>query len=607
MTIRMLTVVSLLAFSAPIFGQAKKPDPVPKLLANLDSTNTRIAASAARSLGVIFTPGQKARADKNEVIDALIGKLTARQGGDVRRETATALGNIQAAKAVDVLKETLKDQDHTVSTAASNAIAKILPVDEARAYLKAQAAESSESVHVAVYDAMSKIAKPEDTEFLLAGLPSKNWRTEMNAVKGVERTVRAGARLKAEDYAKVAGVFGNEITNASNAAVHFFTHVRNEESMKAVHAAAGKRGDGAAGDVTWRDRTYALRTIYHWGFPANEASLPVVIQQLGDRTANVSNEARRLISHLKREKYISQNTLYPLYLTELEQAESLRLRAGIMREWGSHVDQQYASRVAKVASKTLTEAMDEKEEWTARAYSATLLGAAGYTANVETLAKCVGDDVSNVRNAAGRALEQLAELCSDEEAAAVPPVLLPLLKQATDWRKSAVAAKASGFYPSSSAVEPLIKLLSHSVINVKNAASHSLSRLVESDATLKKEIETPLLAEVTKVSASWEYGSRVLGTLQNADAIPVLTTILGKGTWRAQQNAAQAVKQIADVNEVNNEPLNQALIGAAQSEVLQVQDAANEALRAISKPRKTAEKTTAPKVKAPAEDASPKE
>jgi HEAT repeat protein len=545
-------------------------------------------------LGVIFTPGQKVRDDRDKVIDALIGKLTARQGGALRRETATALGNIQAAKAVDSLKDTLKDEDHTVSTAASNAIAKILPVDEAREYLKAQAFEASESVHVAVYDAMSKIAKPEDTDFLLDGLPSKNWRTEMNAVKGIERTVRAGARLKPESYDKIAAVFGNEITNASNAAVHFFTHVRNEESMRAVHAAADKRGDGSKDDVSWRDRVYALRTIYSWGFPKNEASLPVVIRQLGDRTANVTNEARRLLNHLKKEKLISQHDLYPLFLTELETAESLPLRAGIMREWGSHVDEQYASRIAKVASKTLTEAMEVKEEWSARAYSATLLGAAGYTADVETISKCVADDVSNVRSAAGRALEQLSVLCSDEEAALVPPILLPLLKQSTDWRKSAVAARASGFYPSDSAVEPLIKLLSHSVINVKAASSGSLSRLAESDAGLKEKIEAPLFAEIAKVAGSWEYGARVLGTLQNPKAIPLLTTILNKGAWRSQQNAARAVKDIADLNTIKDESLNQALIAAAQSEVLQVQDAANEALRSIAKPAK---ETKTPAVK----------
>jgi HEAT repeat protein len=597
---RLLTTLALIAICSPVFGQATTPDPVPKLLANLDSTNTRVSASAARSLGVIFTPGQKARADKDKVVDALIGKLTARQGGALRRETATALGNIQAAKAVDTLKETLKDEDHTVSTAASNAIAKILPVDEAREYLKAQAAESSESVHVAVYDAMSKIAKPEDTEFLLAGLPSKNWRTEMNAVQGVERTVRAGSRLKPEDYDKIAAVFGNEITNASNAAVHFFTHVRNEESVRAVHAAADKQGDGTKADVTWRDRTYALRTIYHWGFPANESSLPVVIRQLGDRTANVANEARRLLNHLKRERLISQQDLYPLFLTELESAKAIGTRAGIMREWGSHVDEQYASRVAKVASQTLTEAMEAKSDWSARAYSVTLLGSAGYTADVEKISQCVADDVSNVRSSAGRALEQLAQLCSDEEAALVPPILVPLLTQSTDWRKSAVAAKAAGFYPSETAIQPLIKLLSHSVINVKSAASGSLSRLVQADVALKEKIETPLFAEVGKVAGSWEYGARVLGTLENPAAIPLLTTILTKGAWRSQHNAAKAVQEIADVNIIKDESLNQALISAAQSEVLQVQDAANEALRAISKPTKAKPATPTTPEKKPA-------
>lgn len=560
-----------------------KPDPVPRLLRSLQSDNLRIATSAARSLGVVFSPSEKPREDRSEIIAKLMEKLASRQGGVLRRETAVALGRIRATEAVDRLKETLNDEDVSVSIAAGNAIAQTLPVDEAREYLKSQWESESENVRTAVLDAMANIAKPEDTPFLLQGVDVKNWRAQQAAVRGLERTARAGARLQTEDYEKIASVFGNEITNASNQAVHFFTHIRNEESLAAVLKAADTFGDGSKDDKTWRTRTFALRTIRHIGWPTNRDALPVVIRNLGDRTSNVTSEARNIIRTLRKEYQVSQNDLFPLLLTELEKAESLRLRAGIMQEMGSNVEKQFASRVAKVASETLKQSLEAPKEWQARARSITLLGASGHTGSVEEIAQTVSDDTPNVRQAASRALEQLSPLCTPDERAKVHPLLQPLVEKPVDWRKTAVAARAMGFFPSESAIEPLIRLLSHAVLNVRDGAENALSRLVKSEGDWTTKIEAPLHAEMAKTEAAWEFGAKVLGSINDKKAISLLSPILLRGNWRAQVNAANAVASIAGEAKIEDPDLNAALVRASQSEIVQVQDAVDRALRAVAK------------------------
>ncbi|MDA1017268.1 MAG: HEAT repeat domain-containing protein, partial [Planctomycetota bacterium] len=560
-----------------------KPDPVPGLLRNLQSDNVRIAASAARSLGVVFSPSEKPRDDRPAIIAKLSEKLGSRKGGDLRRESAVALGRIRATEAVDQLKETLNDEDVGVAIAAGNAIAQTLAVDEARVYLKAQGESESENVRTAVLDAMASIAKPEDTPFLMQGVSVNNWRAQQAAVRGLERTVRAGARLQPEDYDKIATVLGNEITNASNQAVHFFTHIRNEESLAAVLKAADTLGDGTKEDKSWRTRTFALRTIRHIGWPANKNALPVVIRNLGDRTTNVTSEARNIIHSLRKDYQMSQNDLFPLMLAELEKAEPLRLRAGIMQEMGTHVERQFASRVAKVASETLTKSLEEPKEWQARTSAIMLLGASGHTGSIEDIAGTVADNVTNVRQAAGRALEQLSPLCTPEERAKVHPILQPLVEKPVDWRKTAIAARAMGYFPSETAIEPLIRLLSHSVLNVRDGAENALSRLVKSEDDWKSKIEKPLHAELGKTEAAWEYGAKVLGSINDKKAIPLLSPILQSGNWRAQVNAANAVATIAGEVKVEDPDLNAALVRASQSEVVQVQDAVDRALRAVAK------------------------
>jgi HEAT repeat protein len=227
--------------------------------------------------------------------------------------------------------------------------------------------------------------------------------------------------------------------------------------------------------------------------------------------------------------------------------------------------------------------MKEKTQWPARAYSVVLLGASGYTGSMTEIATCVGDDVANVRIAAGKALEELCPLCSAAERAVVAPLLQPLLDRPDDWRKTAVAARSVGPYATAESVPPLVVLLSHTVLNVREGASHSLAVIASGEnGDLRTALDKAIYPELEKNEKAWEFGAHALGALRDAKAVPVLTRILSRGDWRAQGSAALAVAKIAADQKINDKPLSDALIQAAQSEVLQTQDAANKALRVLN-------------------------
>ena len=103
------------------------PNPVPQLLRNLDANDVRVAAAAARSLGVIFSPGGKGGEELPEVTERLIEKLQVDRGNLLRKEAADALGRIRASSALETLKETMGDDEIEVALAAGTAVAKILP------------------------------------------------------------------------------------------------------------------------------------------------------------------------------------------------------------------------------------------------------------------------------------------------------------------------------------------------------------------------------------------------------------------------------------------------------------------------------------------------
>ncbi len=166
---------------------------VPQLMKNLDSDAVHVAASAARSLGFIFAPGGKGGEELPKVTTLLIERLDSPKGAELRKESAAALGRMRAASATEGLKKAMGDEDIDVAMAAGEAVGQILPVDEARAFLIGRAADGSESVLVASYHGLAPISKPEDATFLIQGLSSKNWRSQMDAVRGLQRAVGAGA------------------------------------------------------------------------------------------------------------------------------------------------------------------------------------------------------------------------------------------------------------------------------------------------------------------------------------------------------------------------------------------------------------------------------
>ena len=175
-------------------------------------------------------------------------------------------------------------------------------------------------------------------------------------------------------------------------------------------------------------------------------------------------------------------------------------------------------------------------------------------------------------------LAKLSKLCTPEQKAKVAPrFLVATISTPLDWRKTATAARVAGDYPSPECVEPLVRLLSHAVLNVQEAASHSLVTLAQGDdVKLRTTVEKQIFTEMVEQEKAWEGGAKVLGTLQKKEAVPLLIPPLKRGNWRVQASAATAVSEIAAVHKLNDQELNEALIRAAQSEILQVQQAANQ-------------------------------
>lgn len=582
----MLFAACLLVFGLQP-SNAQGADPVPRLMKNIDSGAERVAAGAVRSLGAIFAPGGRGGDEKATAETAIAEKLDAANPLILRREAANALGRMKATTALDALKASIEDDDYGMAIASANAVRSILVVDEARAFLREIADDDAEGVRVAAFDALSQIAAAADRDVLEKGLDSKNWRIQTSAIRGLQRAVRNGARPEPEMYDRIGGFLGSEIANTSNAASEFLHRTRNAESVRALIVAAETHGDGTKSDPTWRTRSTAIRALRHMGWPSNSKAVPAVIRQLGDRTANVTNEARALLNQLREEKRLKRDQLYVMCLVELESSSNLTQQAGIMAEMGNHVPDAYASRVSRVAAKSLAAANAKdggKGNWEVRTRSINLLGLSETTGAIEDIAACVSDDVPNVRQAAGAALSRLGRHCNEAQQDKVGEILMPWLLDTRDWRKTAIAARNIGYYPSTNAVAPLVKLLSHGIVNVKDGARHSLVNLVEhEDDGYRDQVQEALMPELKDTDLSWEYGARVLGALRSPETVPTITRMLTHGNWRVKENAAKAVQVLAASQKVEDEGLNNALIRTAQSDIRQVLEASNEALRLLAK------------------------
>ena len=539
-----------LRFVPALSAQKANPLSVPQLLRNLESDNEHVAASAARSLGVVFAPGGRGGEDKAKVVTQLIEHLSSQKGPEIRRQCAVALGMIRAAEAAEPMKKTLEDPEIEVVLAAGEAVGQILPVDEARKYLKEVGAGDAGLAKVGAFHGLSTIAKPEDAPFLLTGVGSENWRAQKACVNGLHRAVRAGADLSEDEYKSIAVVLGADTVNAADSAVHFFSHAHNPGAVAALRDAV----DPEIHPDNWRQRARALRAIRHRNLPRSQPELPLVIRNLGDKTANVNNEVLSMLQYFREERRLHHHTLMPILVSELERAEPLRRRGAIMKQMHHDIDEQYASRVGTVAAKTLIDAASNEEEWPARAQALRIVGVTAHSGAIEEVANAVDSNIANVRSAAGVALERIGPVCPPEEAVKVAPILHPHLSDAVDWRKTTVAAGAIGSYANSETIDPLVNLLAHAVLNVRRDASRSLVLIANGeDADLKAQMDAALYAKLDANSASWEHGAPVLGALNDPKAVPNLTKMLASEHWLTQEAAARAVAALAMDHEINDQ------------------------------------------------------
>ena len=564
------------SFAQPVSEAAGGPPTTAQLLKSLESDVPRIAASAARSLGVVFAPGGRGGEDRNAVVAKLIEHVSSKKDPEIRRQCAIALGEIQAKEAADAVQETLQDSEIEVVLAAGEAIAKILPVDEAREFLTSV---EQPLAKVGAYNGLSKIAKPVDAEYLLTGVASENWQAQKAAVEGLRRAVSAGAELDEEQYKSIATVLGADTLNAAGAAVQFFTHTHNANAVAALRDAV----DPEIHPDNWRQRAMGLRAIYHRGWPRSRPELHLVVRNLGDSVANVNNECYRIINDIREDHHVHLHHQMPILVDELERAGPLSRRGAIMKLMPHDIENIYASRVAVVAAKTLTEASEDGEAWPAQVQALRVIGATKYSGCIEEVCASVNSNVGNVRSAAGDTLQRLGAVCPEEEAAKVAPLLHTHLENAIDWRKSAIAAGAIGAYANEETVAPLISLLAHDVLNVRQAASQSLVLIAKENDELRPKVDELLYDRIQDTPDTWQYGAPVLAALGDVKALPLLTRILLGDDWRAQEAAAKAVKDLAANNVINDKALSKALVTASQSRVLQVQRACDLALRELTK------------------------
>jgi HEAT repeat protein len=585
MFFRSLSALIAALLILPTLAQAQEEvNPVPKLLKNLESPDSRISAASAVSLGTIFRDRDVGSADSKKAVEALQSKLDAKNPVRLRLEASHALGQIKARSCVDALQAMVLDENPSVSLSAANSIGRILPGQEAAQLLKGVAdANPSEAVLLTVYSALAKVAGPNDVDFLVKGLAHSNWRIQVEALRGMENAANRGARLAPEVYASIAGLLVNDVANIANQATHFLAHTRTQQALDTIITAIETKGDGGSSDASWRTRTHAMQALFRIGMPRQAPGLPAVIRQLDDRTTNVVNEVHRIFLTIKDNENIPRGYLTPLLVAELEKAEPLGLCAKIMAELGGNVPHQYASRVGTAASRILAESIKAPEHWEARMRSVALVGSTGRTADLTVVAGCIGDDVANVRQAAGAALQKLGKLASQQERASVLPVLTPLLTNTSDWRKTAVAASAASAYPLQELVVPLVKLLTHDVVNVQSAAARTLRNFAAgNDEALRTAVSSDVPAVLEANKNCWEYGAQVLGVLSADISIPLLTRMLTDGNWRTKENAARAVRELAAHNQIRDKALNDVLIRNTQSTIRQVQESANDALRLLT-------------------------
>jgi len=565
------------------------PSAVDKALEGLKSSDTDVSANAAARLGGLLSSTRENRAEDelDRAVRALSDKVTAPPGTDprswvARRAAADVLGRIGVYACAEDLKKALRDVNLEVVIAATEALGRILPPDEMR-HLMHDKLEGPGHAGTAAARYLGRHAEAEDLAALEGGLSAEDWRTRTHCAAGLAHVAKQGTKLPEETCRKLAEQLGDSTANAANAAKDALIASVSGPAIKAVMAAAQKRGSGDKEDVSWRTRSAAVDVLGRIGIKAAEEHLgqgveewfSVVIRGLGDDVLNVSNAAKGALAG------VPPGTLYPRLVQAFRANDGPAVRGGVLSAMSRILPEGQKDAAAALAVEALEEAGDEKGAAELRAGALQLLGAAGASGVAEKVAACVMDDSPLVRGSAVMALSRLV-LKEEKERAAVSAVLAVGLAS-DDWRKAAAAARAISNFPSSGAITALIRDgLGHAVVNVQEASVAALLNH-SSDPGRKAEVEKVLSAEVDANEMTWEYGAKVMGALRTKDAVPALVRMIraygGEGHWRTQLNAIAALAAIG----VMNDEVENALRLCEQSEIAQVKAAAQAALRALGR------------------------
>lgn len=198
-------------------------------------------------------------------------------------------------------------------------------------------------------------------------------------------------------------------------------------------------------------RARALRVLGELRVPA---SVPVVLQALEDRDADVRNVAARALGRMKLQA--TDEALVAL-LGRHDQSVSARIAAMCI---------ELGSRTAPLLQKTLAEGSPKARFWAAR-----ILGEIKEASATPSLGAALQDAEPDVRSAAARALGTIAD-------AATAPLLEPALRDPI-WYVRAHAAEALGRIGSARTAPPLAEALSDRSWWVRKNAMDALIRLGE--------------------------------------------------------------------------------------------------------------------------------
>jgi hypothetical protein len=592
---------AILATVGAAAGAERKIDPAikNKLLANLKADSMVARASAARTLGRMYAPekdGEKP-SDTEEIVKALKELMQTdfeEKSWPVRRACCRALGAIghRNRDSINALRGALGDGDLEVVLAAMHGLERLLSEKEMRERVHEELDTKGHPRAAAARYLVDK-ATPEDVPALakwltLNDVPDEDWRIRTYCARALGRVASQGGTLPPKVCGDLAELLDDNIQNVIDAAKRtlLIASKRSNDAVVTALAAAAKpsrpapppEGEKPPDDTSWRRRVHALDVLAKIGVGAVRKHLDVVIVAVGDDTVDVSAAGQKALATIPAAER------YPLLLDALDKADNDARRAGLLTALSTGLPVQHRAKASKLALAALQASQGRSARL--RIAGLQLLSASDAAAAAEVIAAAVADDSPAVRRAAVGLLSRAAPKIKGSAAIATAIGGWIEPKEET-WRKGLAAARALRVVPCKEGVEPLVKRgLTHPVINVKAAAVDALIQYGR-EAELKAEVEKQLLAETKAGRAAWEYGARVFGHLKTRAAVPRLVEMIeaadaGKDHWRTLVNACRALGQIG----VKNDKAIAALEVCSRNEVLQVQDAADRALRILGTEQK---------------------